>query len=52
MDGEGYLLTPNNDKYEGRFKEGKPHGKGVLISGQTTYEGRFKKGMKDGEGRL
>ncbi len=52
MEGQGYLLTPNHDRYEGMFKEGKPSGRGVLLSGQTTYKGQFLNGLKHGKGEL
>jgi hypothetical protein len=39
----------NGNKYEGDFKNSKPHGKGVYtwINGEN-YEGEWKVGLKEG----
>ena len=43
----------NGDKYEGETKNGKPHGKGVLINSDgEKYEGEFKNGKENGKGTV
>jgi hypothetical protein len=39
----------NGNKYEGEFKNNKPHGKGVYtwLNGEL-YEGEWKAGLKEG----
>ena len=38
--------------YKGYFKNGKPHGYGILISNNIIYKGYFKKGFAKGKGKL
>lgn len=39
-------------KYQGGFKNNKPHGFGKMEEEHETYEGEFKEGMKQGQGKL
>ncbi len=50
LQGEGVLITLNNDTYSGNFKDSVFNGNGVMISNGETYNGRFLNGLIDGEG--
>ena len=53
-DGEKIHIYSNGYKYDGNFKDGFKHGKGILISGDNNekYTGEWKYGFKHGEGSL
>lgn len=45
--GDGFLVFPNGNRYEGSFKAGKYHGLGKLVlggDGFVTHEGQFENG--------
>lgn len=49
QNGTGYVEYLDGSKYEGQFKNGLPHGKGVLYEFHTwCHEGTFKKGHMHG----
>lgn len=50
-DGEGYIARHDGAIYEGGFKEGESHGKGVGSGWWGTYEGEYRNGAHDGYGR-
>jgi hypothetical protein len=41
MNGRGYLKLKDGSYYEGEFKNGKPHGRGLYKNENITYEGEF-----------
>jgi hypothetical protein len=53
-DGEKIHTYPNGYKYDGNFKDGFKHGKGILISADNNekYTGEWVYGFRDGEGAL
>ena len=53
-DGEAIHVYPNGYRYDGNFKNGFKHGKGILISDGHTekYTGNWVYGFKNGEGAL
>jgi len=51
-EGAGKECWPNDDVYEGEWKEDKFHGRGVLKSGTTKFAGGFEKGLKTGYGAM
>lgn len=48
---EGFIYCPQRYFYEGRRKEGVPHGKGrlVLLGARVAVEGWFREGRAEGE---
>ena len=49
--GFGSVTLPDNGQYEGQFKNGGKHGKGILISPDgDRYEGQFKSDVPHGRG--
>lgn len=49
--GTGSAETAKGGKYEGEFKNGKPHGKGTLtLPNGYRYDGEFRQGKKNGQG--
>lgn len=41
------------DSYEGKFKEGLPHGSGIYkFANGDVYDGEFRNGMRDGNGKF
>ena len=48
---DGYGKAQGEDIYEGQFKSGKLHGKGIYrISNGNSYEGKFRNNMMHGKG--
>jgi len=44
------LSNKGTERYDGRFKDDKPHGKGVWVyAGGGRYVGDFKEGFSDGQ---
>ncbi len=53
INGKGVFVSDDGIKYEGSFKDGKPHGSGVLyMKNGGIYRGEFKNGLPDGEGEM
>ncbi|NRA49070.1 MAG: caspase family protein, partial [Phaeodactylibacter sp.] len=53
INGEGVCIYPSGARYEGRFRDGKPQGKGTLFfSDGREYAGDWKNGFKEGRGIL
>lgn len=48
MDGQGILWKPDGDRYQGAFKNDKPHGIGVHYSfkDQTKRQGTWEQGKR------
>ncbi len=38
MEGQGKLVSPNGDRYEGQWHRGKKHGTGRLLKASESYE--------------
>jgi len=53
MNGYGEMFVIDVEKYEGTFKDGKYHGKGILhfLDG-VYYVGQFVNTLKEGKGKL
>lgn len=53
MNGEGRLIFPGGDYYQGSFLNNKPHGDGVYgrLNEGFSYTGNFVEGMKSGFGQ-
>lgn len=51
--GDGVFGYANGSKYEGKFRDGKPHGSGTFtdINGEV-YVGLFRNGLRSGQGTL
>ena len=43
-------MWPNNDRYEGDFKDGLFHGQGKLVTRFGHYEGGFANNLRKGKG--
>jgi hypothetical protein len=53
INGEGLWQDPYNNKYEGTFKGGVPHGQSKMVSGTgDRFEGNFINGKRDGTGKI
>jgi hypothetical protein len=53
ISGQGICVYPSGARYEGSFRQGKPHGKGTLhFSDGRTYTGNWQEGYKEGLGIL
>jgi hypothetical protein len=53
VNGTGSFAYADGSKYEGAFRNGKPHGKGIFQHYDgDRYEGEFKNGFEDGNGTL
>lgn len=50
--GKGRLSKPNDEFYEGFFKEGLKHGEGRLKNSEGLYEGFFEEDLKHGRGKI
>ncbi len=51
-EGQGHLeRTFTQEIYDGEFRQGTYHGKGLLRIGEYSYEGEFKYNKKDGQGK-
>lgn len=50
--GGGVLIGPGARRYVGDWKDGKYHGRGVLVTETTKYLGDFRNGRFHGEGML
>jgi len=53
LNGEAKKCFPNRDEYEGEWKEGKMHGKGVYryVNG-NRYEGEYADDLFNGKGKI
>ena len=53
-DGQGKIKFPSNDKYQGGFVGGKPHGNGAktIVATRTVIKGVFLYGMACGNGEM
>ena len=49
VDGYGKIFLDSEKIYKGKFKDGLPHGKGLLIIGDVQGSGRWKNGKMDGK---
>jgi hypothetical protein len=53
INGDGLWQDPYNNKYEGSFKGGVPHGFSKMVSGVgDRFEGNFKNGKREGAGKI
>lgn len=53
VNGTGIFAYTDGSKYEGTFREGKPHGKGTFVEiDGDKYVGEFSNGMRYGNGTL
>lgn len=53
VNGEGSFAYADGSKYEGGFRNGKPHGNGIFAHFDgDRYEGQFKDGFEHGQGTL
>ena len=52
LNGNGFVVYINNDRYKGDFKNNKRDGYGVMTYSNNRYEGDFKDDKKDGQGIL
>jgi hypothetical protein len=57
LNGKGVIVYSAGEKYEGEFKNGKRHGKGVYTWTQgemkgSRYEGEYFEGQRHGKGKL
>jgi len=53
LNGEGIYLFPNDDKYDGEFKNGEITGDGVYTyPDKSKYTGEFANGVRHGQGTL
>lgn len=53
MEGRGYAVYPNGQKYEGLFSKGRREGRGTLtLTNGVVYEGRFRDDAVDGQGTM
>ncbi|MCB9296939.1 MAG: caspase family protein [Lewinellaceae bacterium] len=51
INGAGVCIFPSGARYDGQFRDGKPHGKGILyFSNGDEYNGDWKKGYREGIG--
>ncbi len=51
--GNGIYAYPDGSRYEGEFRNGKPHGQGMFkYPNQDRYEGAFRSGVPHGRGTL
>mmetsp|Transcript_16056 Transcript_16056/g.55878 ORF Transcript_16056/g.55878 Transcript_16056/m.55878 type:complete len:1173 (+) Transcript_16056:106-3624(+) len=52
--GSGKFTWPDGSVYEGQLNNGKRHGKGIFIAGDsvTKYEGQWFQGKRHGQGKL
>lgn len=48
--GQGRVIYPNGDYYEGEIFDGKANGKGKYVEGGITYVGDFKDNLLHGDG--
>ncbi len=46
------IKFPNGDVYEGEVRNGKPHGKGIMLGTDTKYVGVFEEGSPHGYGEV
>ncbi len=53
ISGKGVCVFPSGARYEGQFREGKPHGEGTLFfSDGREYSGDWKNGYREGVGKM
>lgn len=51
-EGEGYVKHADQTEYEGGFKDGLYHGKGIMVGAEGRYEGDWRAGKRDGRGTM
>ncbi|CAI2376599.1 unnamed protein product [Moneuplotes crassus] len=52
-EGQGMLVTPSDEVYQGSFSSGVPHGKGIYVfPDESTYQGDVSNGELSGKGVL
>lgn len=50
-EGQGTILYPNGDRYEGQWLNGKKHGQGTMTyANGNVYTGQYENGLKHGKG--